>query len=52
MNLVSLLVLPSIISTQDQDGKRLLIAAAAFVVLGASVIRSSRQKSTILASAQ
>jgi K(+)-stimulated pyrophosphate-energized sodium pump len=52
MNLVSLLVLPAIISTQDQDGKRLLIAAAAFVVLGGSVIRSSRQKATILASAE
>ncbi|CAB4588391.1 unannotated protein [freshwater metagenome] len=52
MNLVSLLVLPAIISTQDQDGKRLLIAAAALVVLGGSVIRSSRQKSTILASAE
>ena len=46
MNLVSLLVLPAIISTQDNDGQRLLIAAAALVVLAASVIRSSRQKTT------
>jgi len=46
MNLVSLLTLPAIISTQDNDGQRLLIAAAAFVVLAASVIRSSRQKTT------
>ena len=46
MNLVSLLTLPAIISTQDNDGQRLLIAAAALVVLAASVIRSSRQKTT------
>ena len=44
MNLVSLLTLPAIISTQHNDGKRLAIAALAFVILGASVIRSSRQK--------
>ena len=44
MNLVSLLTLPAIISTQHDDGKRLAIAALAFVILGASVIRSSRQK--------
>ena len=49
MNLVSLLILPAIISNQDNDTTRLLIAAAALAVLGASVIRSSRQKSTILA---
>ena len=52
MNLVSLLILPAIISNQDNDTKRLLIAAEALAVLGASVIRSSRQKSTILASAE
>jgi K(+)-stimulated pyrophosphate-energized sodium pump len=46
MNLVSLLVLPAIISTQDNDGQRLLIAAVALVVLAGSVIRSSRQKTT------
>jgi K(+)-stimulated pyrophosphate-energized sodium pump len=46
MNLVSLLVLPAIISTQNNDGQRLLIAAAALAVLAASVIRSSRQKTT------
>jgi len=50
MNLVSLLTLPAIISTQHNDGKRLLIAALAFVILGASVIRSSRQSATISAS--
>lgn len=49
MNLVSLLILPAIISNQDKDGTRLLIAAAAFIVLGASVIRSSRQSATITA---
>jgi K(+)-stimulated pyrophosphate-energized sodium pump len=47
MNLVSLLVLPAIISTQDQDGKRLAIAAVALLILAASVIRSSRQSATI-----
>ena len=46
MNLVSLLVLPAIISTQDNDGQRLLIAAVALAVLAASVIRSSNQKTT------
>ena len=46
MNLVSLLTLPAIISTQNNDGQRLLIAAAALAVLAASVIRSSRQKTT------
>jgi K(+)-stimulated pyrophosphate-energized sodium pump len=46
MNLVSLLVLPAIISTQDNDGQRLLIAAVALVILAASVIRSSNQKTT------
>ena len=46
MNLVSLLVLPAIISTRDNDGQRLLIAAVALAVLAASVIRSSRQKTT------
>jgi K(+)-stimulated pyrophosphate-energized sodium pump len=47
MNLVSLLVLPAIISTQDQDGKRLAISAVALLILAASVIRSSRQSATI-----
>ena len=46
MNLVSLLTLPAIISTQNNDGQRLAIAALALLVLAASVIRSSRQKTT------
>ncbi len=46
MNLVSLLVLPAIISTQNNDGQRLLIAAVALAVLAYSVVRSSRQKTT------
>ena len=49
MNLVSLLVLPAIISNQDKDGTRLVIAAAATLVLAASVIRSSRQSATLTA---
>jgi K(+)-stimulated pyrophosphate-energized sodium pump len=47
MNLVSLLVLPAIISTQDKTGLRLAVAAVALVVLAASVIRTNRQKSVI-----
>ncbi|MFM8553096.1 MAG: sodium-translocating pyrophosphatase [Acidimicrobiales bacterium] len=47
MNLVSLLVLPAIITNQDKDGFRLTIAAAATIVLAASVVRSSRQSATI-----
>jgi K(+)-stimulated pyrophosphate-energized sodium pump len=49
MNLVSLLILPAIISNQDKDGTRLVIAAVATVVLAASVIRSSRQSATLTA---
>jgi K(+)-stimulated pyrophosphate-energized sodium pump len=47
MNLVSLLVLPAIISNQDKDGLRLAIAAAATLVLAGSVIRTSRQSANI-----
>ena len=47
MNLVSLLVLPAIISNQDKDGLRLAIAAAATLILAGSVIRTSRQSATI-----
>ena len=49
MNLVSLLMLPAIISSQDNTTQRLLIAAAASAVLIASVVRSSRQSATIAA---
>ena len=47
MNLVSLLILPAIISNQDKDGLRLVIAVVAAVVLAASVIRSGRQSATL-----
>ena len=47
MNLVSLLVLPAIISSQDDDAKRLIIAGIATVILAGSVYRSSRQSNTI-----
>ncbi len=47
MNLVSLLVLPAIISTQDNTGTRLAIAGIALVVLAASIIKTNRQKSVI-----
>jgi K(+)-stimulated pyrophosphate-energized sodium pump len=47
MNLVSLLILPAIISLQDNDGARFSIAAGALVVLVGAVIFSSRQSSSI-----
>ena len=50
MNLVSLLILPAIISLKDNDGARFSIAAAALVMLMASIIYSARQSSTISAS--
>ena len=49
MNLVSLLVLPAIISTQDNDGARIAIAVASAVVLCASIVRSSRQSAALTA---
>ena len=52
MNLVSLLVLPAIIKAEaaDQnDSKRLIIAAVALVILAGSVYRSSRQSANISA---
>jgi K(+)-stimulated pyrophosphate-energized sodium pump len=47
MNLVSLLVLPAIISLRNNDGARYAIAAAALVVLIGALIFSSRKSSTI-----
>ena len=44
MNLVSLLMLPAIISLRDNDGARYSIAAAALVVLIGAVAFSARQK--------
>ena len=44
MNLVSLLMLPAIISLQDNDPARYSIAGGALVVLVASIVYSSRQK--------
>lgn len=49
MNLVSLLILPAIITSQDDDAKRLVIAGIATLILAGSVVRSSRQSSTISA---
>jgi K(+)-stimulated pyrophosphate-energized sodium pump len=51
MNLVSLLILPAIISNQDNDGTRLAVAAVATLVLVASVIRSGRQSAAVSANA-
>jgi hypothetical protein len=50
MNLVSLLILPAIISLQKNDGARYAIAAAALVVLIGALIFSGRKSSTISAS--
>ena len=44
MNLVSLLILPAIISLQDKDGARFSIAAGALAVLIGAVVFSSRKK--------
>jgi len=44
MNLVSLLMLPAIISLQDNDPARYSIAGGALLVLVASLVYSSRQK--------
>jgi K(+)-stimulated pyrophosphate-energized sodium pump len=46
MNLVSLLILPAIISLQDNDGARYAIAAAALVALVASLAFSARSTTT------
>jgi K(+)-stimulated pyrophosphate-energized sodium pump len=48
MNLVSLLVLPAIISLQDNDGARYAIAASALVVLVGALVYSSRQSTTLM----
>jgi K(+)-stimulated pyrophosphate-energized sodium pump len=50
MNLVSLLILPAIISLQDKDGARFSIAAGALVVLIGAIVYSSRQKVSMTAS--
>jgi len=49
MNLVSLLILPAIISTADNDGARISIAIVAAVVLIGSIIRSSRKATSFAA---
>ena len=47
MNLVSLLILPAIITQQDNDGARYAIAGVALVVLIGSVIFSGRKTDSI-----
>jgi K(+)-stimulated pyrophosphate-energized sodium pump len=51
MNLVSLLILPAIISLQDKDGARFSIAAGALAVLIGAVVFSSRKKVSMTATA-
>ncbi|MFM8483504.1 MAG: sodium/proton-translocating pyrophosphatase, partial [Actinomycetota bacterium] len=50
MNLVSLLVLPAIISLQDNDGARFAISISALVVLLGSIAFSSRKQTSLVAS--
>ncbi|MFM7744177.1 MAG: sodium-translocating pyrophosphatase [Actinomycetota bacterium] len=52
MNLVSLLILPAIIKSADNDGARYAIAAAALVVLVGSIVFSGRKASGITAAAK
>ncbi|MFM7252154.1 MAG: sodium-translocating pyrophosphatase [Ilumatobacteraceae bacterium] len=47
MNLVSLLVLPAIISLKDNDGARYAIAAAALAILIGSIMFSNRKQAGI-----
>ncbi len=51
MNLVSLLILPAIISLQDNDGARFSIAAGALAVLIGAIVFSSRKNNSISATA-
>jgi K(+)-stimulated pyrophosphate-energized sodium pump len=50
MNLVSLLVLPAVISLQDNDGARYSVALAALVVLLVAIFWSKRSGATLEAS--
>ena len=50
MNLVSLLILPAIISLRNNDGARFSIAAAALAVLIGAIIFSNRKASSIVGS--
>jgi K(+)-stimulated pyrophosphate-energized sodium pump len=52
MNLVSLLILPAIIKSADNDGARFAIAGAALVVLIGSIVFSGRKASGITAAAK
>ncbi len=47
MNLVSLVVLPAIISTSDNDAARYAIAGVSLAVLAGAIVFTTRQKSTL-----
>ncbi|HEX4983207.1 MAG TPA: sodium-translocating pyrophosphatase, partial [Ilumatobacteraceae bacterium] len=51
MNLVSLLVLPAVLSLEDDDGARLAIAGVALVVLLGAITYSKRSGSTLITAA-
>jgi K(+)-stimulated pyrophosphate-energized sodium pump len=48
MNLVSLLVLPAVLSLEDDDGARLAIAGVSLVVLLGAITYSKRSGSTLI----
>ena len=50
MNLVSLLVLPAVITAHDNTGVRIAVTAVCLVIVLASVVRSKTQKSALLES--
>jgi K(+)-stimulated pyrophosphate-energized sodium pump len=50
MNLVSLLILPAVISLRDNDGARFAIAGAALVVLIGALAFSSRKAPVLISS--
>jgi K(+)-stimulated pyrophosphate-energized sodium pump len=47
MNLISLLILPAVITLQDNDGARYAIAGAALVVLAGAIAFSKRSTGSI-----
>jgi K(+)-stimulated pyrophosphate-energized sodium pump len=51
MNLVSLLILPAVISLQDDDGPRLAVAGVALVVLIGAIVYSGRRTTSIVTAA-
>jgi K(+)-stimulated pyrophosphate-energized sodium pump len=51
MNLVSLLVLPAVLSLEDDDGARFAIAGVSLIVLLGSITYSKRSATTLITAA-